>query len=423
VSIETLVANQEKLMHKLEDPVEAKRILPLFRLAFRPFFLGGVLFSLLALSLWAAFWLGELQWIPYGGWIWWHAHEMLFGFVVAIIVGFLLTAVQNWTGQASLSSWPLAGLFGLWLLPRFLLLYPLDATRFLLPWLDLAFLPLAAWVLGKLVWRARQFHNLAFVPVLLLLAATNAQMHWAIAQGDGALARTASHDAIFIIVLLMVVMGGRVIPFFTANGTATPRVEPKPLIEAMSLGSTGLLVLLQISGVVFYLPALLIAGLFLLAGGFHLLRLLRWRPWITWRVPLLWSLHLAYLFIVLGFFLCALRYAGLSLALFNEFAYQYATILHSFTLGGMGLLILAMMSRVSLGHTGRPLAVDPWISVGFLCVAVAVISRVWLPLLSPATSHIWSYLLSIVLWLLGYGLFVIFYLPVLSSPRVDGRVG
>jgi uncharacterized protein involved in response to NO len=410
-------------MHKLVDPVEAKRVLPLFRLAFRPFFLGGALFSLLALGLWAAFWLGALRWTPYSGWIWWHAHEMLFGFVAAIIIGFLLTAVQNWTGQPGISGWPLAGLFSLWLLPRLLLLYPHDATRFLLPWLDLAFLPAAAWVMGSMVWRARQYHNLFFVPLLLMLATTNAQMYWAIVQGDGGIARNAGHNAIFIIVFLMVVMGGRVIPVFTANGTGTAKAVPNSFIEMVSLGSVGLLALLQISGVIPYLSPLLIAVLFLIAGGFHLLRLLRWRPWITLREPLLWSLHLAYLFIVLGFFLCAVRYAGLRLALFNEFAQQYATILHSFTLGGMSLLILAMMSRVSLGHTGRPLTVNPWISVGFLCVAVAAICRVWLPLFSPATSHNWSYLLSIALWLLGYGIFVIFYLHVLSSPRVDGRPG
>jgi len=410
-------------MYKLVDPVEAKRILPLFRLAFRPFFLGGALFSLLALGLWAAFWLGILQWTPHGGWIWWHAHEMLFGFVIAIIIGFLLTAVQNWTGQPGISGWPLAGLFSLWLLPRLLLLYPLDASRFLLPWLDLAFLPAAAWVMGSMVWRVRQFNNLFFVPLLLILAATNAQMHWAIFQGDGGIARSASHSAIFIIVFLMVVMGGRVIPAFTANGTGTARAVPNSFIERVSLGSVGLLALLQLVGAISYLSPLLIAALFLIAGGFHLLRLLSWRPWITLGVSLLWSLHLAYLFIVLGFFLCAFRYAGLRLELFNEFTQQYATILHSFTLGGAGLLILAMMSRVSLGHTGRLLAVGPEISVGFLCVAVSALCRVWLPLFSPAVSHYWSYLLSIALWLLGYGLFVIFYLPVLSKPRVDGQMG
>ena len=410
-------------MHNLIDPDESNRIVPLFRLAFRPFFLGGALFSLAALALWGVFWVTGLEWVPYGGWIWWHAHEMLFGFVVAIIVGFLLTAVQTWTGQESIASWPLAGLFGLWLAPRFLLLYPVTGIEALLPWLDLAFIPAAAWVLGRLVWRVRQLHNLFFVPVLLLLTYTNAQMHWAITSGDGALARAASHSAIFLLVFVMVLMGGRVIPFFTASGTNTKRATPNPAIEALSLGSAGLLALLQVSGVLPYLPGLLIASLFLLAGVVHLLRLLRWRPWITHSEPLLWSLHLAYLFIVLGFFLAALRYAGLTLELFSGFANQYATILHSFTLGGTGLLILAMMSRVSLGHTGRPLAVSIWITLGFLCLIAAYVSRVWLPLLLPGTSHYMSYLLSIFLWLLGYGLFVMIYLPILSRPRADGRPG
>ena len=248
-------------------------------------------------------------------------------------------------------------------------------------------------------------------------------MHWAITSGDGALARAASHSAIFLLVFVMVLMGGRVIPFFTASGTNTKRATPNSLIEGLSIGSAGLLALLQVSGVTPYLPGLLIASLFLLAAVVHLMRLFRWRPWITYREPLLWSLHLAYLFIVLGFFLGAMRYAGLTLELFGGFANQYATILHSFTLGGTGLLILAMMSRVSLGHTGRPLAVSIWITLGFLCLIAAYVSRVWLPLLLPGISHYLSYLLSIFLWLLGYGLFVMIYLPILSRPRADGRPG
>ncbi|MEE8365364.1 MAG: NnrS family protein [Gammaproteobacteria bacterium] len=410
-------------MLKLTDPDETNRTVPLFRLAFRPFFLGGVLFSLLALSLWAVFWITGLDWVPYGGWIWWHAHEMLYGFVVAIIIGFLLTAVQNWTGQESITGWPLAGLFTLWLLPRGLLLYPVAAVESLLPWMDLAFLPVAAWVMGRLLWRARQFVNLAFVPILLLLTVANAQMHWAVVQGDAVLFRGAAESAIFIIVLVMVVMGGRVIPFFTANGTATPRVLPNPVIELLSLGSVALLALLHLFGLIQHLSSLLVSAIFMVAGLAHLLRFLRWRPWITYKEPLLWSLHLAYLFIALGFILCALRFAGLSLDVLSRFTALYPTILHSFTLGGMGLLILAMMSRVSLGHTGRPLVVSLWVSFSFLCIIAAYVSRVWLPLLSPATSHYSSYLLSIIFWLSGYGLFVFVYLPVLSTPRVDGQMG
>lgn len=410
-------------MLNIVDPEKASSIVPLFRLAFRPFFLGGALFSLVALALWGSFWLTGMHWTPYGGWLWWHAHEMLFGFVSAIITGFLLTAVQNWTGQDSINGWPLSGLFLLWLLPRILLLYPVGVTEAVLPWLDLAFLPAVAWVMGRLVWRVRQFRNLVFIPVLLLLTVSNAQMHWAMVQGDGALARQASHSGIFLIVLMMVVLGGRVIPFFTANGTATVRSEPNPGVEILSIASVAILALIQLFGFMSVLPALWVAGLFLIAGLVHLLRFLSWRPWVTLKVPLLWSLHAAYLFIVLGFFLCALRYAGLTLEWFSGFANHYATILHSFTLGGMGLLILGMMSRVSLGHTGRALVISPWVSFGFICLCSAYIFRIWLPLIWPDSSHYASYLLSIVFWLLGYGLFVALYLPILCQPRVDGRPG
>jgi len=405
------------------EPDKLDRSMPIFRLAFRPFFLGAALFSLIALSLWGSFWLGGTSWTPYGGWLWWHAHEMLFGFVCAVIVGFLLTAVQNWTGQESINGWPLAAMFFLWLLARLLLLYPVAATDAILPWLDLAFLPVAAWVMGCLVWRVRQYQNLVFVPVLLLLSVSNAQMHWAVVQADAALFRQGAHGGIFLIVLVMVVLGGRVIPFFTANATATARSNPDPWIETLSIAPVAALALLQLFGLMPVVPAGVVAGLFLIAALAHLLRLISWRPWITLRQPLLWSLHAAYLFIVLGFFLCALHFAGLTLAWFNIFAANYATILHSFTLGGMGLLIMAMMTRVALGHTGRELVPSRWISFGYICLCAAYLCRIWLPLLWPGSSHFASYFLSIVFWLLGYGLFVIFYLPILSQPRIDGRPG
>ena len=183
------------------------------------------------------------------------------------------------------------------------------------------------------------------------------------------------------------------------------------------------LTLLQLFGFMPVVPAIVVAGLFLIAALAHLLRFLSWRPWITLRQPLLWSLHAAYLFIVSGFFLCALHFYGLTMVRVNLFANHYATILHSFTLGGMGLLILAMMSRVALGHTGRELVASPWISFAYICLCAAYLCRIWLPLLWPGSSHYLSYFLSIVFWLLGYGLFVVFYLPILSRPRIDGRPG
>lgn len=411
------------MLNNILHPDKANRILPIFRLAFRPFFLGGALFSLVALLLWGGFWLGLTNWTPYGGWLWWHAHEMLFGFVCAIISGFLLTAVQAWTSQDSISSWPLAALFSLWLLARVLLLFPIDAIETIIPWLDLAFLPLVALIMGRLVWRVRQFRNLVFVPVLLLLTVSNAQMHWAVAQADSLLFKQASHSGIFVIVLIMVVLGGRVIPFFTANATAIPRKKPDVRVEVLAIASVIALTLIQLFGFTADVPPLAIAGLFLIAGLAHLLRLLSWRPWSTLKQPLLWSLHCAYLFIVLGFFLCALHFANLNFEWSSVLSYHYATILHSFTLGGMGLLILAMMARVALGHTGRALEVGQLISSGFICLCAAYLCRTWIPLLWPTSSHYLSYLLSIALWLLGYGLFVIIYTPILCGARVDGRPG
>jgi uncharacterized protein involved in response to NO len=410
-------------MFNIVDPEKTNRTLPLLRMAFRPFFLFGSIYSIIALALWGGFWLTGMNWTPYGGWLWWHAHEMLFGFVVAIIAGFLLTAVQSWTAQDSIYGWPLAGLFLLWFLPRLLLLFPFKAIEPILPWFDLAFLPAVAFILGRLIWRVRQFRNLVFIPVLILLTVSNAQMHWAIVQGDGALARQASHSGVFLIVLMMVVLGGRVIPFFTANGTATARAKSNPGVEILSIISVVTLALVHLFGFIPLLPTISVAAMFLVAGLSNLLRFLSWRPWVTIKVPLLWSLHCAYLFILLGFFLCALGYAGLTLAWFDGFANQYTTLLHSFTLGGMGLLILAMMSRVSLGHTGRPLVLSPWISIGFIFLCGAYICRIWLPLTLPGSSHYASYLLSIFFWLLGYGLFVALYLPILCRSRVDGRPG
>ena len=411
------------MLNNIRDPDQANSILPIFRLAFRPFFLGAAVYSLIALFLWGSFWLGGVNMTPYGGWLWWHAHEMLFGFVCAVIVGFLLTAVQNWTGQASINGWPLAALFALWLLARLLLLFPIAATETITPWLDLAFLPVVAWIMGRLVCRVRQYHNLIFVPVLLMLTVSNAQLHLAVVQGDAALFKQAAHGGILLIVLIMVVLGGRVIPLFTANATATIRANPNPWIETLAIASVVALALLQLFGFISLLPAEVVTGLFFIAALTHLLRLVSWRPWITLKQPLLWSLHAAYLFIVLGFLLCALHFAGLTLAWFSGFAGHYATILHSFTLGGMGLLILAMMSRVALGHTGRELVVSPWISFSYLCLCAAYVCRIWLPLLWPGSSHYASYLLSIIFWLLGYGLFVTVYLPILCKPRIDGGPG
>jgi uncharacterized protein involved in response to NO len=139
-------------MLNVSDPDLKSRVIPVFRLALSPFFLGAAVFSLFSVALWGMFWTTGLSWNPYDGWVWWHMHEMLFGFAVAIIVGFLLTAIQNWTGQPSISSWSLFALFCLWLAPRFLLLFSIGGMT-LLSIIDVSFLIVSAAIMAFLVIR------------------------------------------------------------------------------------------------------------------------------------------------------------------------------------------------------------------------------------------------------------------------------
>ncbi|RLQ20690.1 NnrS family protein [Seongchinamella sediminis] len=381
------------------------------RLAFRPFFLLGALFSVISLLLWVALFSGQLQLAVYGGPLWWHLHEMLFGFVTAIIVGFLLTAVRTWTGQPGLEGRPLAALVGLWLAGRLLLLFPLSLPPWLIALVDLAFLPLAALILFLPVARVRQWRNSIFLPLLLAMAAINGVMHWAANAGDPGLQSRAATAMVMLVTLLMTIMAGRVVPMFTANGTGTPRVEALGWLETLSLGSmlATAVVSLPWPG----MPPAAVALCCFVAALAHALRGLRWRIWVTVRTPLVWSLHLSYLCIPLGLLLYGLS-AVSSLV-------SPSQAIHTLTVGAMGLLILAMISRVSLGHTGRPLQAGRVMTLAFALLFAAFLVRVF------GSYWLSSYTLVInsaaVLWALGFGCFVIRYWPVLTRPRVDGRPG
>jgi len=293
------------------------RVMPLWRLAFRPFFLFGALFSLLAMLAWGAFWHGSLLFEPLGGMVWWHQHEMLFGFVAAIVAGFLLTAVQNWTGQRSLHGWPLLAIVLVWLAGRLVMAFPglmspPGAPNGLsVALVDLAFLPLVAGVMARLVIRAKQWRNLIFVPVLVLLVVANALMHWGLARGDGTLVRAGAHLAVLLITLLMVVLGGRVIPFFTSLRLKRPKAQPGAWLERLAIGGVAALVLIGLLGAAgLVMPALLTAALAISAGLANLWRLARWEGGRTLREPLLWGLHASYAFVGLGLVMFGLAALG-----------------------------------------------------------------------------------------------------------------
>ncbi|MFM4830189.1 NnrS family protein [Aeromonas rivipollensis] len=397
-------------MHQILDSHKEEQIVPLFRLGFRPFFLLGALFSCLAMLGW----LGQLNnWFALpgiGNPIWWHAHEMLFGFGAAIVAGFLLTAVQNWTAHPGVRSWPLALIVGLWVLPRCLLPW-LGEDNLILMALDLAWLPLCAWFLAKPVIMTRQWRNLFFVPLLLILTLLNgASWLW---RDEWSAVEHLLITTVLLFTTLIAVMGGRVIPFFTARGTGQEKAPPSPWLERGALASLWVILLLWL------LPdswtnSLYMVPLYIVAAGLHLGRQLRWRPGTTLAQPLLWSLHLAYLFIPLGLLALAAQAAGLSLSL--------SLASHLLSAGCMGTMILGMIARVSLGHSGRALHVGRRITLAFALVILSAFMRVLLPLYWPSlTLTGWN--LSGWSWIAAYGLFVWVYTPILTRPRADGRPG
>lgn len=406
-------------MLNITDPKKEESKPPIFRLAFRSFFLFGSLFSVLAILLWALFLNSSLNsplnnlsqtFQPYGSWFWWHGHEMLFGFGCAIIVGFLLTAIQNWSGLPGLSGWPLAALFLLWLAGRLFMFFPV-IPHLLIALIDVLFLPAAVVILCKPIITVKLWRNLMFVPLLLLLSWANGYSHYRLLQGDS-FSLPETQSTILIITMIILIMGGRVIPFFTANALKLKKPEPVLTLELLSIIPLVLVVLYSLFSRQIE-PEFTIGILLLVTALANAVRFGRWNAELTASTPLLWSLHISYLLIILSIGMLSLFHFGLNLSL--------SSTLHGLTIGGMGLMILAMISRVSLGHTGRPLKVGKLITCSYILLITATITRVIAPLVTHQPTS-W-YLLSALCWATAFSLFVLVYWPVLTRPRTDGRPG
>lgn len=399
---------------QITDLAVEEKLPPLLRLGFRPFFLAGAIFSIVALVLWIAILSGAILFQPYGGGLWWHIHEMLFGFGCAIVAGFLLTAVQNWTGMRGVSGKPLLGLFLLWLLGRVVLLLPMVLNQYVIMLIDLSFLPVVAYILAKPIMAIKQYRNLFFVPLLGLFTLANAEMHFAKLGLAGFAIKESGYAAVMLMTVLMSVMAGRVVPMFTANGTKTTKVIPLPWLEKAATISLAAITFGLLITPVVTLPNTAYGVLFIFAAACQLIRLLRLKPWITLTVPLLWSIHFSLIFICFGLLSIGVSYLVPAMGASH--------VWHLLTVGGMGGLILAMISRVSLGHTGRMLTPPTSMSLAFASIFVATIVRVFGPQVMPQ-AYFTVLIVSIAFWLLAFGLFVLHYAPMLSKPRTDGRPG
>ncbi len=401
-------------MMQITDLKKEQQIPPLFRLGFRPFFLSGAVFSFISLFLWLFMLKGATDIIPFGGGYWWHIHEMIFGFGAAIIAGFLLTAVQNWTGVRGAQGTSLIVLFVLWLAGRIVLLLPdlLGSTLTIL--VDLSFLPAVAVVLGKPIIAIKQYRNLFFVPLLALFTIANLEMHLSVLYPATFYLTLSGYAGVLLVTFLMSVMAGRVVPMFTANGTQTTKVLPLPWLEKVTNGSLALAMFSLLFHPLIGFNPTFFGCILIVAGISQAMRWFRWSPWITLAVPLLWSLHGALKFIWFGLILLGVSY------LIEEIPSNH--IWHLLTVGGMGGLILAMISRVSLGHTGRTLTPPKTMNIAFVAISLAALVRAFGPWGFPQFSGIF-YDVSAFLWFIAFVIFAFHYGPMLVKARIDGRPG
>ena len=382
---------------------------PLFNLGFRAFFALAGLSALLLIIVWNGLFKGTLTLTNYFAPNEWHAHEMLLGYSVAVMAGFLLTAVKNWTGQATATGDKLAGLCLLWLYGRIVPFYAGLLPDGLIALIDFAFLPVLAYQVSQPILKTKNYRNLIFIAILLVLAVGNGLIH---ADKLGLLADSAATGlqlVISTIILLILVIAGRVFPFFTERGLTGVLIIKKPLLDYLSIGFAALVFVLQL----FHGSGTLLALAALLASAANIARIACWYVGKIWYVPLLWVLYVGYGWIIVGFLFTALSaYALISPTL----------ALHAFTLGGIGVLTLGMMARVSLGHTGRILKASNAIALAFVLLNVAALFRVLLPIALPAWYNGLVYLATLS-WLAAFALFVFVYAPILTSSRVDGQEG
>ncbi len=384
----------------------APKGLPFLRLGFRPFYLGGALLAAVIVPLWVAVSLGWLQLTPTSQPLLWHAHEMLFGFAVAIIVGFLLTAGKAWTGLATPRGATLGALALLWLAARLAsVLGPYMAYALL----DLALLPVVAGILVNILLRSRNYRNLALALMLVLLASANLVFHLALMEVLTLSPITPLYAALALIVLIECVMAGRVIPAFTMAVTPGLKLLAKPGLEWFTLGSTALglgLWVLAPAGVAG-------SAVLALASVLHIKRLLGWRSALTLRRPILWILHAAYAWIPVGLGLLALAQIGLIPA---------STGVHALAVGATGGLIIGMITRTARGHTGRPLTVSRAEVLAYALVMSAALLRVVLPLAVPALYGM-ALVGAAVAWSVAFLIYLWVFTPWLMRTRLDGKDG
>lgn len=398
----------------IQPPLTGKYAL--LHLGFRPFFLGAGLFAVIGMILWAGIYGFGWQWVhPAYPSVIWHAHEMVFGYAVAVAAGFLLTAIKNWTGQQTLYGWPLLGLVGVWLMARILPFTGLPLLTVAVA--DLVFMFWLLWAAVLPVVRAGQWQQTGIVSKLALLLAANLIFYLGLLGYWPSGLTIGLYAGFYLIVALILTMGRRVIPFFIERGLGCPFearnyvwVDRTSLILFLTFALVELIALAGGGDNMAWAAAVLA----LVQVPLHGVRLWGWYHANLWSKPLLWVLYLAYSWLVLGFLLKFLTVvAGVSPWL----------AVHAFAYGGIGIMTVGMMARVILGHTGRNVFEPPAIlSVIFLLLFIGAVIRVFAVWWFPQFYGFWI-LVSQLVWIAAFVAFVWTYAPMLLRIRVDGRYG
>jgi uncharacterized protein involved in response to NO len=381
----------------------------LLNLGFRAFYSLAAVFAIVAMALWLASFTGMAQFGDYLQGVMWHSHEMVFGFSAAVITGFLFTAVRNWTGRPTPTGAALGSIALLWIAGRVL---PVSGAADLGTVVDVLFLPTVAVAIAVPVFHSANQRNYKVVGIVAAIAILHFVYHLGLGGAWPAwMARPSQFAVIDLITVLFAVVGGRVIPAFTRN--AVPGSDPvtKLWLEVVAFGS-----LLLLAGLTFVsgkLPihAWLPASLAFLAAGAHALRLAYWQPGVTFNNPLLWMMPVAYSWLPVALILRGL--AGLGIVL-------PGTWIHALTAGALVSMMVAMMMRSTLGHTGRKLEANRADVMTFLLLQLAVVLRV---LAGVAGDYRTMTILAGVVWMVVFAVFLLRYAPMLLRARVDGKPG
>lgn len=392
--------------------MRANSALTPFAYGFRPFFLASIAYGFLAILLWVA--IRQLGWMPLPQMPpqLWHGHEMLFGFVSAAIAGFLLTAVPSWTKARGFAGWPLMVLTALWAAGRLAFGFSSHLPILAVAVIELAFLPALAAMIAVPLLRTRN-RNFVLLFVLLALWVVDATFLCAVARGNSVLASNTLLVALDIVLVLITIIGGRIVPAFTANALRKQGIEPTSRNDRW-IGAAAIAGMVLMTALDAFAPhhamIAIVAGFAAIAQA---LRLSGWGGARSLREPIVWVLHLGYLWLPVGLALKAV-YLGTG-------AYWASAWLHALGLGVASTMIIAVITRASLGHTGRALVVSKSVALAYGALGAAALARASVPLLSSWSE--WGIWLSALLWSAAFAIVLFNYAPILLRPRVDGRAG